>query len=136
MHEGFDERFTVKHGTLSVLLNGKKVTVRAGESVLIPKNTPHKPFNETNEIVIVENTGNDKSFPEQFGYYLAQLYLFMDAQGKSPSVPKLMLQFAAYGNEMDSWLVQRPPVAIQKTMRFILQPTARLLGYRNYKKQS
>lgn len=136
LHEGFDEKFTVKQGTLSVLLDGKKIIVKAGESVLIPKNTPHKPFNETDEIVIVENIGNGKSFPEQFGYYLAQLYPFMDAQGTNPSPLKLVLQFSAYGNEMDSWLVQGPPVAIQKAMRFILQPTARLLGYRNYTKKS
>lgn len=136
LHEGFDERFSVKQGTLSVLLNGKKVIVKAGESVLIPKNVPHKPFNETDEIVIVENIGNDKSFPEHFGYYLSQLYTFMDAQRTNPSVLKLLWQFSVYGNEMDTWLVEGPPVAVQKAMRFILQPTARLLGYRNYTKQA
>jgi mannose-6-phosphate isomerase-like protein (cupin superfamily) len=131
LHEGFEEKFTVKQGTLSVLLNGKKVIAKAGESILIPKNTPHKPFNETNETVIVENTANGKSFPEQFGYYLSQFYVFADAHGKNLSVPKILLQMSVYGNEWDSWLVQGPPVAIQKALRFILQPTARFLGYRN-----
>ena len=47
MHESFEERFTVKSGTLSILVNGEKRTVRAGETLAIPPKTRHKPFNET-----------------------------------------------------------------------------------------
>ena len=46
LHENFEERFTVREGTVSVLVNGEKKTLRAGESLTIPPMTPHRPFNE------------------------------------------------------------------------------------------
>jgi quercetin dioxygenase-like cupin family protein len=130
IHTEFDETFTVKEGVLSVLINGELKTVKAGESIFIPKGTPHKPFNETDQRVVVSNNGPGKSIPAKFAYYLKQLYPYMDSMGESPSTLKMMMQMSVYGNEMDTWIVG-PPIAAQKAMRFILAPTARLFGFRN-----
>lgn len=131
IHENFDEVFTVKEGTLSVLINGEKKIVRAGESVNIPKGTPHKPFNESELPVLVEDE-NGKSFPLEFAYHLSQIYPLIDDLDGKPSNLTMMMQFSVYGDGFDSWIADGPPIGIQKATRFLFAPTARLVGYKNY----
>ena len=130
-HTEFDETFTVKEGVLSVLINGEHKLVKAGESVFIPRGTRHKPFNESDQPVIVENNNGKKSFPTKFAYYLKQLYPVIDDMGEDPNMLKVIMQMSIYGDDMDTWMAG-PPIAIQRTLRFMLAPTARLLGYKNY----
>lgn len=128
-HESFSETFTVKSGTLSILIDGEKRTVKAGESITIPPMIRHKPFNETGETVIVE--GEDpKTVPIKFGFVLTQLYGFMDELENGPSVPQMLLQLSVYGDNADSYLADGPPLSVQKAMRTAMAPTARMLGYK------
>ncbi len=53
MHEQRDEVWTVEKGTLTVLLNGEKITVGEGNQIFIPRGAIHCMVNETNEPVIV-----------------------------------------------------------------------------------
>ncbi len=130
-HEAFEETFTVKSGTISILINGEKRTLMTGETLSIPPMTRHKPFNETGETVVIESE-NTKSLPVQFGYILSQLYGFMDSYPNGPSTPQMLMQLSVYGNDADSWIADGPPLSVQKTMRVLMAPTARLLGYKNY----
>ena len=130
-HENFDERFTVVSGTLSILMNGEKRTLRAGETLTIPPMTRHKPFNETNETVIVQGD-NPKILPVKFGYILSQLYGFMDQYPDGPGVSQMLLQLSVYGDDADTWIADGPSLGMQKAMRVVMEPTARLMGYRNY----
>jgi mannose-6-phosphate isomerase-like protein (cupin superfamily) len=130
-HEGFTENFTVKSGTLSVMVNGEKRTVRAGETVSVPPLTPHRPFNETDEVVVIESE-DPRSIPTKFGYVLSQLYGLMDEYPHGPSTRNIVLQLSVYGNDADTWIANGPPLNVQKAMRVMMAPTARLLGYRNY----
>jgi uncharacterized RmlC-like cupin family protein len=130
-HEDFAETFTVKSGTLSVMVNGEKRTVRAGETVSVPPMTPHKPFNETGETVVVESD-EPRSIPAKFGYVLSQLYGFMDRYENGPSTPQMLMQLSVFGDDADAWLADGPPLLVQKAMRVVMAPTARLLGYKNY----
>jgi mannose-6-phosphate isomerase-like protein (cupin superfamily) len=130
-HEGFTENFTVKSGTLSVMVNGEKQTVRAGETVSVPPLTPHRPFNETDEVVVIESE-DPRSIPTKFGYVLSQLYGLMDEYPNGPSTRNIVLQLSVYGNDADTWIANGPPLNVQKAMRVMMAPTARLLGYRNY----
>lgn len=132
IHENFDETFTVKEGELSLLVNGEKRTLKAGETFTIPRGTPHKPFNETDQSVVVESRDNVKTMPAEFAYHLSQIYPLVDSLGENPSNLKMIMQFSVYGNEMDSWLADAPPIKLQKAMRHLLAPTARLAGYKNY----
>jgi hypothetical protein len=130
-HEGFSETFTVKSGTLSVLVNGEKKIVRPGETVTVPPMTRHKPFNETDETVVVE--GNEpQSIPTKFAYVLSQLYGFMDRYENGPNTRQMVLQLSVFGDDADSYLADGPSLGVQKAMRVLLSPTARLLGYRNH----
>jgi len=131
VHTDFDETFTVKEGVLSVLINGEHKFVKAGESVFIPKGTAHKPFNKSDQLVIIENKDGKKSFPTKFAYYLKQLYPIIDDMGENKNMLKIAMQMSVYGNDMDTWIAG-PPIIVQKALRFILAPTARLMGYKNY----
>jgi len=130
-HEAFEEIFTVKTCTLGILVNGEKRTLKAGETISIPPMTRHKPFNETNEVVVVERE-DPKTLPVQFGFILSQLYGFMDQYPDGPSVPQMLMQLSVYGSDADSWLADGPPLWVQKAMRVLMAPTARLIGYKNY----
>jgi uncharacterized RmlC-like cupin family protein len=129
VHEGFEEKFTVKEGSASFLVGGEKKVLGPGESMTIPAMTPHKPFNETDQIAVVESDEDVRSLPIQFGYYLSQMYPIMDKESGDLG---MLLQLSAFGNGMDSWLAGGPPIAIQKAIRVALEPTARLLGYKSY----
>lgn len=131
IHTDFDETFTVKEGVLSILIDGESRLIKAGESVFIPRGTAHKPFNESDQMVVIENSGEKKTLPTKFAYYLKQLYPVIDDMGDNMDIVKITLQMSVYGNDMDTWIAG-PPIAFQKALRFILAPTARLLGYKTY----
>lgn len=132
IHTNLDETFTVKEGALSILVNGEKKILQKGESLTVKSGTRHKPFNETNAPVIVESTEDEKSLPVEFAYHLSQLYPFVDSLGENPSAFAMIMQLSVYGDEMDAYLADAGPIPVQKAMRFLLAPTARLLGYKNY----
>lgn len=125
-HEKFDETFTVKSGTLSMQYDTEIRKVSAGQTIVIPKNIPHKPFNETDSLVVV--TGD---IPVDFAYCLSQLYPFWDENIANTKPPKVLFQFAVLGDKFDSYPVA-PPKPVIKTLKFLLAPTARLLGYKIY----
>ncbi|MBK7561376.1 MAG: cupin domain-containing protein [Chitinophagaceae bacterium] len=63
-HDNEDELFYVVKGSFDMQLPEKTITVQAGEFLIIPKGTEHRPFaNEEVEIMLFEpaatlNTGN------------------------------------------------------------------------------
>ncbi len=127
LHEGFDEYFVVEKGTLSLLINGEKKILKTGESITIWRGTPHRPFNETNEPVILNDSTRQGTLPACFVFGLAHLYSRMDKAGRSDS-PRVLLQLAALGNDFDTWTPD-VPLSVQKTIRWLLAPTAYLAGY-------
>jgi hypothetical protein len=68
----------------------------------------------------------------EFAYHLSQLYRVVDGMGGNPSALAMIMQFAVYGTEMDAYMADGPPIIVQKAMRSLLAPTARLLGYKSY----
>jgi mannose-6-phosphate isomerase-like protein (cupin superfamily) len=126
IHNTFDEFFTVEKGTLSLKINGQIKKLKSCESIKIPKGTAHKPFNETGEIVILNDSTNSSStMPCEFAYGLAQLYPVMDKYGEKS--PKVLLKLAALGNDFDTWAPDAP-IPAQKLIRWLLGPSARLLN--------
>lgn len=128
IHEKFDETFTVKSGTLSMQFGSEIKKISTGQTIVIPKNTPHRPFNETDSIV--EVTGD---IPLDFAYGLSQMYPFWDENPANAKPPKVLFQLAVLGDKFDSYpLVNAPPKPVLKALKFLLVPTARLIGYKNY----
>jgi mannose-6-phosphate isomerase-like protein (cupin superfamily) len=127
MHITFDESFTVRSGSLTVWLNTEKKVLKAGETVSIPKGMPHKLFNETEEEVALE----PGYLPVLFLAHLSHLYKTMD-ELETMNSPKIMFQLAASGNNFDTWIADGPPLVVQKIMRTVLSPWARLMGYKRW----
>ncbi len=128
VHENFDEIFEVKSGTLSMQYGNDIRKIEAGQSITIPKNTPHRPFNETDSVVVVTST-----MPLEFAYCLSQIYPFWDENEANSKPPKVLFQLAVFGDKFDSYPTKdAPPKPVLKTMKFLLAPTARLAGYKNY----
>ncbi len=132
IHGTITERFMVAEGTLSLMVNGEKKILRAGEMLEVPPNTPHKPFNETDARVVVKGPLTaDNALPEQFIIFLTQAYGFFDESPAETNKLKAMLQMSRFAPKYDLWLAG-PPVFLQKTLFFVIGPTARLLGYRAF----
>jgi mannose-6-phosphate isomerase-like protein (cupin superfamily) len=128
IHEKFDESFAVKSGTLSIQYGTEIKKITTGQTIVIPKNTPHKPFNETDSIVVVAS-----EMPLDFAFCLSQIYPFWDENEANSKPPKILFQLAVFGDKFDSYpTVDAPPKPVLKTLKFLLAPTARLMGYKNY----
>lgn len=129
IHPDFDEVFEIANGELSMWVNGTVQKIRPGESLTIPKGTPHKPFNETADTIFTKGT---VAFPEQFAFYLKQVYGVMDRDpgfGKSAGT---MFQMALFNHAGFGSYLTGPPVMMQRLLSFLLTPAARLMGYKSY----
>lgn len=133
IHTGFDEFFEVSNGELSVWVDGKVIKLQPGDTLFVPRGTPHKPFNETADTIHVKGS---IAFPEKFAYHLTQVYGVMDNVsdfGKSPSTILQMSLFWSSG--FDSYIAEGPPVFVQKTIGFLLAPLSRVLRYKSFYKE-
>ena len=132
IHTSFAERFIVAEGTLSLLVHGEVMELGASESFLVSPGTPHKPFNQTNQPVVVRGPLTEEyGIPEPFSVFLTQAYGFFDEEPANQQPPKALLQMSRFSPVYDSWLAD-PPVPLQRLLFHAIGPTARLLGYRTY----
>jgi mannose-6-phosphate isomerase-like protein (cupin superfamily) len=132
VHTSFAEGFVVTEGTLTILFQGQKRLVHAGESLVVPPGTPHKPFNETDSRVVVRAplTPED-AMPERFVVFLTQAYAFFDESPSNNSPLSALLQMSRFSPTYDAWLGD-VPITAQKALFYTIRPAARLLGYRTF----
>lgn len=132
VHTSFAEKFIVAEGTLSIMVGGQKRLVRAGETLVVPAGTPHKPFNETDSRVIIKGPLDiETAMPERFAVFLTQAYGFFDESPSNARPPKALLQMSRFSPKYDAWLAD-PPVPAQKALFLVIRPMARLFGYRTH----
>ncbi len=132
VHTSFSERFMVAEGTLSLLVNGEVRELGPSESFLVSPGAPHKPFNRTNEPVVVRGPLTEEyGISEPFSVFLMQAYGFFDENPANQQVPKALLQMSRFSPVYDSWPAG-PPVPVQRLLFHAIGPTARLLGYRTH----
>ena len=130
IHTGFDELVQVENGVVSVWIDGEVKHVRPGETLTIPKGTPHKIFNETGDTIRAKGS---IAFPEKFAYNLPQVYGFMDSHRDFEKSPKTLFQMAMFQQAgFDSYVADGPPVAVQKLVAIVANPVSRLFGIRSY----
>ena len=91
IHLGFDETLTVQSGTLTVLVDGETQLLGPGQSVPVPAGTAHTFRNETDEPVV--GTG---WLPEEFAFFLSQMYGFIDEAEANSRSPRIVLQMALF----------------------------------------
>ncbi len=130
IHTGFDEFFAITNGELSVWVDGKIIKLHPGDTLFVPRGTPHKPFNETADTIRLKGF---IAFPEKFAYHLPHVYGIMDNTPGFEQSPKTLLQMSLFASEgFDSYSADGPPVFVQKTMSFLLTPLTRILGYKSF----
>lgn len=130
IHNDFDEYFEISNGEISLWINGEVKRIKPGVKLVIPKGTPHKPFNETADTIQLKG---QMAFPEKFAFNLVQVYGYMDQHPDFKQSPKTLLQVVLLNAAgFDSYKGDGPPVILQKTAGFFLVPAARFLGFKSY----
>jgi mannose-6-phosphate isomerase-like protein (cupin superfamily) len=125
LHLDLTEQFNVLEGELVVVLNGAERVAHAGESVVISPHTAHRFFNRSNSPALYEMT-----VPREHDLFTSQLYGFTNEHGSFAAHPaEALLQMSRF--RPDAWRTS-PPIEVQRTMYFLVEPTARLLGYERY----
>ena len=131
VHPHQDESFKMLSGSLDVRIGGQEQRLTAGESLIIPKGTPHNWWNASDEEAhaLVELRPALRS-EELF----ANLYGLCSEKGALPNP----LQLAVLVNEhWDEGYLTKPPLLVQKVLFGALAPVGRLLGYKaHYPKYS
>jgi quercetin dioxygenase-like cupin family protein len=131
VHPLQDESFQILSGSLDFSIGGQERRLEAGESLLIPKGTPHNWWNESNEEThaLVELKPALRS-EELF----ANIYGLFNEKGALPNPLQMAVLFNEHFNEGH---LTKPPLLVQKAMFGVLAPVGRLLGYKaHYPKYS
>ena len=128
LHPALRERFTVREGELTMLLDGQRSVLRAGEEAHIEPGVWHDWWNagEANAIVRVEITPG-----ERFAHMIETLFgLAREGHVNKRGMPD-PLQLALFATEFsDVAVFRKPPAAVQRVVFGALAPIARRRGYR------
>ncbi|MGH2886041.1 MAG: cupin domain-containing protein [Solirubrobacteraceae bacterium] len=128
MHPALHESFSVLQGELTVIRDGQRSTLCAGQSAHIEPGVWHDWFNEgdVDAVVRVEVTPG-----ERFAHMIETLFgLAREGHVNEKGMPNL-LQLALTAQEFSDVIVLRkPPPSVQRVVFGALGPIARRRGYR------
>jgi quercetin dioxygenase-like cupin family protein len=128
LHPALHERFSVRGGELTVLRDGQRSVLGAGEQADIEPGVWHDWWNEgdVDAIVRVEITPG-----ERFAHMIETLFgLAREGHVNKRGMPH-PLQLALFATEFaDVAVFRRPPAAVQRVLFGALAPFARRRGYR------
>ncbi|MFC6952989.1 cupin domain-containing protein [Halorubellus litoreus] len=129
VHPRQDESFTVADGTLELVVDGDATRHDAGETVTVPRGTPHTWRTGGDDALHVTIRIEPALQTEGFLRDLAALGRrgALDDAG-TPSSLQVAALYDAYG--YDLLHLASPPLAVQKLAFGALAPLARRLGYR------
>lgn len=134
LHIRFAESATVTKGTLTVKFNNEMMEMGEGSRIHFPKGQYHTFSNKTSSEVVITCDKDSDYVPVSFAYCLAQFYPLMDSTSKLKMV-HFFFKMSVFGDLFDSYVVDAP-VNAQKTIKTILRPYARVLGYKLYDNKS
>jgi quercetin dioxygenase-like cupin family protein len=128
LHPELHERFSVLEGELTVICDGRRSTLRAGETADIEPGVWHDWWNEAQRdaVVRVEVTPG-----ERFAHLIETTFgLARDGHVNARGMPNL-LQLALTAQEFSDVVVfRKPPPRVQRVVFGALTPIARWRGYR------
>jgi quercetin dioxygenase-like cupin family protein len=128
LHPALRETFSVLEGELTVVRDGQRSTLRAGEAAHIEPGVWHDWFNEAavDAVVRVEVTPG-----ERFAHMIETLFgLAREGHVDAKGMPNL-LQLALTAQEFSDVIVfRKPPASVQRVVFGALTPIARRRGYR------
>src|SRR5262245_17346593 len=127
-HPAIEERFTVLRGRVGFRLSGRAATAEPGVTFIAPPGVPHNWWNAGPRVAVVRVEVRPAA---RFEAMIANAFgLAQDSKVNSRGMPHL-LQRAPFAREFDdvvrfTW----PPRVVQRILFGLLDPLARLLGYR------
>lgn len=129
IHPRQENRFHIISGKLLFLINGKEITAGPGETISVPKNTPHcfcNPFTDDAHYIqeFYPALKTDRLF-ETF-FELAERDK-LDHKG-APNIFRTAQLMLFFKNEIR---ISKPAWFIQKIIFSLLSPISFVLGYRN-----
>jgi len=128
LHPALHERFSVESGELTMLRDGQRSVLRAGEEAHIEPGVWHDWWNAggVDAIVRVEITPG-----ERFAHMIETLFgLAREGHVNKRGMPD-PLQLALFATEFsDVAVFRKPPAAVQRVLFGALAPIARRRGYR------
>lgn len=128
LHPALRESFSVLQGELTMIRDGQRSTLRAGESADIEPGVWHDWFNraEVDAVVRVEVTPG-----ERFAHMIETLFgLAREGHVNQKGMPDL-LQLALTAQEFSDVIVfRKPPPSVQRIVFGAIGPIARRRGYR------
>lgn len=129
IHPKSDEFFTVQSGLLKVFIDGEEHLVRPGETIKVPRGTPHyfRNGHEDETLMTLRFTPGMKflRFFLNFATATAERPEWFDENGEGP----LLLAALAFHAFPDQVYVAGVPIWLQKMLFAVLSPIARLAGY-------
>jgi quercetin dioxygenase-like cupin family protein len=127
-HPAQVERFSVQEGELTMLRDGRKSVLRAGQGAKIEPGVWHDWWNEGDVDAIVHG---DITPGERFVHMAETLFgLAREGHVNKRGMPH-PLQLALLATEFSDVIVfRKPPAAVQRVLFRILAPLARRRGYR------
>ena len=119
---------------MTILLDGKKQTLTAGEQITLPKNKAHNHYNSDAEaVVFIQSISPALDFD-----YLLENIIGLTIDGKMPNGKAGLIQELVTLKYLDSksYLADIPQ-GMQKLLMNVVGPIGRIFGYRAiYKKYS
>lgn len=134
-HPCQEERFQVLQGAFRTKIDGVTHTYMAGETFVVPANTPHWMYNVSHQ----EGRLLWQVRPARQTQAFLETMWGLEADGKTnasgvPNLLQLAVILHAYSGEFRA---SSPPYVVQRILFGILAPLGRLLGYRaTYEKYS
>ena len=125
IHPHQEERFTVRSGTLQMRMQGVERTVSLGETVCVPRGTPHVWWNRSADDVQVEVEFRPALNTEGF----FEVLFGLSRDGKNGPQGRLSLLQAAVIAPFYHIYLAKPPVLLQRLLFAVLAPIAKLLGH-------
>ncbi len=124
VHTSFEEDFHIQSGTLTLWVDGERRQLGPGESFSVPPGAGHTVTNEGSEIAVSRHWRS-----RDHVFFLSQMYGFMNEAEENGRPPRIILQVSLFENDGG---FAGAPIWLQRSLFFVLAPTARLLGYRSY----
>jgi quercetin dioxygenase-like cupin family protein len=131
VHPHQEEHFKVLSGTFGVQVGEEQRSLAEGEEALVPPNTPHRFFNDTDEEAHVLTELRPALNSE---IWLETLYgLARDGKTDENGVPNLLqIAVTVTGINKDEIYPMSPPIPVQKVLLPVLAPVGRALGYKDH----
>ena len=128
VHPNHRERFEVESGELTVHLDGERLVLSEGESVVVPRGSPHGFENETDRPVVFTGTIRPAS---RITHVIATLFgLAHDGKLRADGSPRFLQAMVFARGMKDEIYLASPPYPVQWLMWTIMAPIGRLVGCR------